>query len=404
MASEPIMGATARLGEAAGRRRWPAFRLVRPTHVAAEPNPAGGVVEHAPQRDAILRMIAAALDGIPRPEPWHDRNLDWDAVIAVAADGRLLTHVCHGATICGMDPPARLRDAARAFRARALAINSVNLTTTQRVCAALDASAINFVVLKGPMQLQALYGDYFVRPSSDLDLLVDNHAYDRAARVLNGLGYAAAARCESRWWRHYLGEQHFIAADAGLSTVDLHHRVQQPGCPAPRELATYIGTAHRAPLGRAEVPVLSGIHACLLSAISFVKAAYHRETSMRYLCDLAMMLRAMTDDDRARLLDVARAQGICRLLLFAWAAAAALLPMDLPRVRTQQAPLLERGVMAAIALTPGNDRIAWPKRRRLLWHLCDADGMASRIGSFGREAWFAAAAELSRLQNADSLE
>ena len=386
----PGDGAALRLDGGGDRRNRPSAHVMPSSE--AEP----GIMVDASLRYALLRLLAAALDGAPRPEPWLDKQLDWDALIATAAAGRLLTHVYDGAMICGLDAPSSLRDAARAFRARALLMNSVNLSTIQRVSALLGRSGLAFVLIKGPMQLHRLYGDYFVRPSSDVDLLVDRRDYDRAAKALQGLGYQAAERCESRWWRHYLGEQHFLASDKALATVDLHHRVQQPGCPAPRELASYIRTASQIALGHASVPVLSGVHACLLMAISFVKAVYHREHSMRYLCDLALMLRGLTRSDLVRLEQVAEAQGIQNLLMFAWCCAAELLPMALPPVPWRTgSPLLGHDMLSAIVLTPENAEIIWPKRRQLLWRLCDSSGIFGRAGNYVHEAFFAAAAELS---------
>ncbi|KRB86205.1 hypothetical protein ASE00_05600 [Sphingomonas sp. Root710] len=358
------------------------------------------IVDHAPQRHALLRLLAAAIDGVARPEPWLDEQLDWDALITTAAAGRLLAHVYHGAIICGIDAPRSLREAARGFRGRSLLVNSVNLSTIQRVSGALDRDGLAFVVIKGPLQLHALYGDYFVRPSSDIDLLVARKDYDRAARVLSTLNYQPADRCRSRWWTHYLGEQHFMADDKTLATVDLHHRVQQPGCPAPRELQSYIDEARRVALGHAAVPVLSPVHACLLTAVSFVKAVYHREHSMRYLCDFAMMLRAMNETDCASLRRTAEAQGLCNQLIFAWRCAADLLPVAMPLVPPRQEAALSRSEMIGeIVLSPDSSGIVWPKRRELLWHLCDPRGPWGRVGPYLREASFAAAAELSRLRN-----
>lgn len=360
---------------------------------------ASKIVEHAPQRHALLRLLAAAIDDIPRPEPWLDEQLDWDALIVTATAGRLLAHVYHGAMTCGIDAPASLREAARVFRGRSLLINSVNLSTIQRVSAALDRNGLAFVVIKGPLQLHALYRDYFLRPSSDIDLLVARADYDRAARVLDMLGYQPAERCRSRWWTHYLGEQHFMAADKTLATVDLHHRVQQPGCPAPHELRSYIGEARRVALGHAAVPVLSAVHACLLTAVSFVKAVYHREHSMRYLCDLAVMLRAMNEADCASLRRTAEAQGLRNQLIFAWRCATDLLPVALPPVPPRpEAALMNPDTMAEMVLSPDSAGIDWPKRRELLWHLCDPRGALGRVGPYAREASFAAAAELSRLR------
>lgn len=350
--------------------------------------------EHA----MVLSLVASALDGVPRTPRSRDDRLDWDELIGMAARGRLLAQVRQGLVVSGVDAPPGLGPAVKAFRQRSLMANSINLSTVQRVGGALDAASIDFVILKGPLQLHVLYGDYFARPSSDLDLLVDRHDYDRTAAVLRALGYAAAERCESRWWRHYLGEQHFLPADRSLAVVDLHHRVQQPGCPAPREMASYLGDRRRAAVGSTEVPVLSAVHACLLAAISFVKATFHREHSLRYLADLAAQLIAMTDRQRHMLYAVARRQGIRHLLVFAWNCAGDLLAVDLPPAPVDR-PLarLDRATLAAMSLSPEDPAITWPKRRDLLWHLCDPIGPLGRIGSYAREAGFAAAAEISRL-------
>lgn len=356
-------------------------------------------VSRAGERELLLALLGAAVSGASCPVPPPlDERLDWDAMIAIASRGRLVVHLQRGIALTGLSAPVAAREAMKAFRQRALMVNSVNLSTIQRVAAALDDAGLRYVLLKGPLQLRALYGDYFVRPSSDLDLLVEPHAYDRAARTLRSLGYAPAARCETRWWRHYLGEQHFVPPDGSLATVDLHHRVQQPGCPAPRELASYVRGRDLASLGSTRIPVLSRTHACLLAAISFVKAVFHREHSMRYLCDLSAMLRAMTDGERASLERMAEEQGVARLLGFAREAAAMLLPVEASvHCSGRNAPLVDRDLLALVALEPEADTIAWPKRRHLLWHLCDSAGIGGRAGTFAREVLFAAAAEASRL-------
>lgn len=402
MASESVKIGGLRAGDDAAARIDPIERQDRPARATVgrrgmrlSPEIAG----HAPQRHVLLRLLAAAIDGFPRPEPWLDEQLDWDSLIVTAAAGRVLAHVYHGAMICGIDVPPSLRAAARTFRGRSLLVNSVNLSTIQRVSAALDRDGLAFVVIKGPLQLHALYADYFVRPSSDIDLLVAREDYDRAARVLGTLGYQPAERCRSRWWTHYLGEQHFMADDKALATVDLHHRIQQPGCPAPHELQSYIDEARRVALGHAAVPVLSTVHACLLTAVSFVKAVYHREHSMRYLCDMAVMLRAMSEADCISLRQTADAQGLRNQLIFAWRCAVDLLPVALPPIppRKESSPIAPE-MMAEMILSPDSTGIDWPKRRELLWHLCDPRGALGRVGPYAREASFAAAAELSRLR------
>lgn len=390
-ALSPALGGTARVDPAGAGRDGTVNRSAAMETIASG-------LDHRAERALLLSLLASAIDEVPRPLPRGGERIDWGELTGMAARGRLLVQVQQGLAISGIVAPPEVGAAIKAFRQRALMINSVNLSTVQRVSAALDGASLGFVVLKGPLQLRVLYGDYFARPSSDLDLLVDRRDYDRAADVLRGLGYVAAERCESRWWRHYLGEQHFQPPNRSLATVDLHHRVQQPGCPAPRELASYIGNSDRTALGSAEVPVLSPVHASLLAAISFVKATFHREHALRYLGDLAAQILAMSEQERHVLNVVARAQGISHLLAFAWDCAATLLPLSLPAPAVRRTlRSLDREMLAAMVLSPEDPAIDWPKRRHLLWHLCDPIGPLGRIGVYAAEAGFAAAAELSRI-------
>jgi len=58
---------------------------------------------------------------------------------------------------------------------------------------ALSAESIDVVVLKGAFLAQAVYPDAALRAMSDADLLVRDHELERAARVLQALGWRQGA-------------------------------------------------------------------------------------------------------------------------------------------------------------------------------------------------------------------
>ena len=66
------------------------------------------------------------------------------------------------------------------------------LTQTQytlEVCKELDKRGINYVILKGIILSNFMYGDLALRESNDLDILIDPNQIDDTRKILKGLGY-----------------------------------------------------------------------------------------------------------------------------------------------------------------------------------------------------------------------
>lgn len=59
---------------------------------------------------------------------------------------------------------------------------------TRRVARALQAAALPFALLKGPALAERLYGDASLRPTTDVDVLVDPANLDAALAALDGIG------------------------------------------------------------------------------------------------------------------------------------------------------------------------------------------------------------------------
>lgn len=343
--------------------------------------------------DAMLASMAAV---VARPGVRaFPKDVDWQELERVARINKLLVPVQRGLDRLAVAASPTFRQTALAYRGEALRVNSANLATIGKLVTAFDRAKIAFAVFKGPLQQQTLWGDHFTRPSGDVDVLTSAGQFDAAVRVLLDLGYELPAECATPWWRYFLGEQHLFTPDSRLSVVDLHHRVQQPGCPAPRHLADYVRRAERVPLGRVMVPTLPRIDAALLSSISLVKALFHREPAAGYVVDLALAAAQMPDADRAALTVLARRQRMTATLSFALRCVDRLLGPGAPNGLPEAA---NRSVvdddLARLVITPWQDDLDWPRRRQILWELCDG-GPARKLATYLHETSWALAGEAS---------
>ena len=65
---------------------------------------------------------------------------------------------------------------------------------------ALKTNGVESVVLKGPCAQMLVHGDFFAKPSSDVDLLVSRRDFGKAGRIVADSGFAVAEECWSPWW------------------------------------------------------------------------------------------------------------------------------------------------------------------------------------------------------------
>lgn len=342
----------------------------------------------AAQDDLVLDWIVAALAGEVRTPPApHDAR--WPGLLRQLVHHRL----------AGLVWPVIARDADRlapevkaylaGFRDLTTRMNGANLITMRRLLPAFEESAIPVAIFKGPLIQQAAYGDLFIRPSADVDLLVHPHDFDRAAKLLEEKAYRLAPQCRSLWWRAFLGERHFLPTRVGEVTVDLHLRLQQPGAPLPRLAGVFLEQRRADLVAGRPLPVLSLPHQALLCAMNFVKALHHREPAARYVIDLIALYRRMTTAEIEVVADEADRQGLRRSLAVTQRAGRTLLG-NLPGAPQPGGAVLEDVPdmqFRALILRPEDPRTLWPKRRRLLLGLCDdpLEAPGALIFMFGGE-------------------
>jgi len=203
---------------------------------------------------------------------------------------------------------ARLHREVAGLRIRA-ALLSAALDEALR---ALSRRGIPVVPLKGPVLAERLYADPALRPSTDLDLLVADADFDRAAAALEELGYSLDRSWTAAYQRRH--HHHVSLHRPGAPTIELHHRAVSgfgtflPGEDLISRAQPYV-TATGAP-----ALVLSAEDELLYLCLH---AAGHLFQRLGWLEDVALLLERHRDLDRKVVTQRARTIGGSSALTFA---------------------------------------------------------------------------------------
>ncbi|MDG4890216.1 nucleotidyltransferase family protein [Mesorhizobium sp. WSM4887] len=304
----------------------------------------------------------------------------------------LLKALSHGAT--GATPPELLAWL-DGYRRRTMSMNAASIGDSIAIHQVLQDRQIDFVFLKGPLQQQLLYGDHFMKPSGDVDILVCPSGFAAAREALRSAGYEVAGKSRSVWWVRFLGEQHMVRDDGvRAATVDLHYRLQQPGSPSPRDIDGFLRRKREVKVAGASMPLISASDTLLLSCISVAKAFFNREPCAGYVCDVRAAAGRLNEAEQQKLLDHAAEQGLADTLLLALRAADVLLGGTgtlLSDRATRMLARIDNADLFHMVIAPWLSSLRWPQRRTVLWELCGREPVR-----YLAEAGWAASADLSR--------
>ncbi|RUV83453.1 hypothetical protein EOA75_29405 [Mesorhizobium sp. M1A.F.Ca.IN.022.07.1.1] len=357
---------------------------------------AAGSADEVAYVQACLRLFfnptARAVDhgGMPAPAICVADVTDIARLNKVAVF--LLKALSHGAT--GATPPELLAWL-DGYRRRTMSMNAASIGDSIAIHQVLQDRQIDFVFLKGPLQQQLLYGDHFMKPSGDVDILVCPSGFAAAREALRSAGYEVAGKSRSVWWVRFLGEQHMVR-DEGVraATVDLHYRLQQPGSPSPRDIDGFLRRKREVKVAGASMPLISASDTLLLSCISVAKAFFNREPCAGYVCDVRAAAGRLNEAEQQKLLDHAAEQGLADTLLLALRAADVLLGGTGTLLSDRATRILARidnADLFHMVIAPWLSSLRWPQRRTVLWELCGREPVR-----YLAEAGWAASADLSR--------
>ena len=230
--------------------------------------------------DGELR-VADWLRGVVAGEPARLGALD-DASAYALRSARLeaLARV-HGAE------HENLRDVER----RQFAGATLMAAATARVVAMLSVEHVSCAVLKGLPLAQQYWGDAFVRPSVDVDLLVAPRDYERARAALVAHGFETHAEWVPAWYlkRWFYHETLFGTGSLGVA-VEVHWDYVRPGLGDTDVDGLLAATEDVSVAGR-RLPAPAPPWQLLVVAAH----AVHEFFAARHLLDVALVARALDE-------------------------------------------------------------------------------------------------------------
>jgi hypothetical protein len=323
----------------------------------------------------------------------HDENIEnaWRVaeVIAEAAeiaeDNKLLGEFATGLVRMGIEPPLPVMATIARYRANARRKAVQSRKSLERIDKALAGAGVAWVAYKGQVLQIQLGGVPAYRPASDVDILVRRAEFERAAAALQGSGCILPAAHATPWWRNWLGELPLVPPTGSGSPIDLHHKVQQPGCPLPFDTTRFLNGRVVVAYEGLDVPGLSPVNAALMAAICVVKAFARHEPAGSHALDLARMLANADDVFIVMLKKEAKAQRLVKTLAIARRAVAEF-------AFGSGDPVAGRPDWSAMILTPDATDHARLRGRHLLWQLSEGSAVL-RTGRFIRDCLAVIASE-----------
>ncbi len=221
---------------------------------------------------------------------------------------------------------------------------------TERVAAALRNAGIDTLLLRGPAVAKRFYPDESLRTYRDIDLIIGRNQLDRAAGVMQDLGFKPDRGME--YWEKR-GEWPFTDRD---TIVELHWEAYPAlfhGTPG-LGVDDIRSSADRITMGTTEISCLSVNH-LLLS--SFLHAAYdHYFDRLVRLVDIRQIIKLATADiSWGWITDMVRRTGTAVAVRKALECVDAVMPVAVPNALRDVPISSSRKLLADLALP--NDRI-----------------------------------------------
>ncbi|UVI39093.1 nucleotidyltransferase family protein [Qipengyuania spongiae] len=320
--------------------------------------------------DSLLALLGLWFVG-EEPSPKVE---DWNTILDIAARTKTAGLVAHVADRVAV--PEGIAGKISQMRDAILVRNLRNLDWTTKAVMALDAAGITSLVFKGVLRSKQVYGTWNVRASNDIDLLVPRSRYDEARKALKEAGFAPQVPDDSQWWHRCLGEAPYRRGDSDCPFIDLHQSLQQPGGPYPLDLESFFDTAITTKFGGVDLRTPDPLHALLICAINYGKAVRAHDPVIAPLHELAYATREFGPDEEEQLRQLARKQGLRRLVDRSLADANTMFPYALDQT--------DRDIHSdpvSLAMRPWRERPVL-HRTRLIWEWTDGR-LPGRVGGFG---------------------
>jgi hypothetical protein len=200
----------------------------------------------------------------------------------------------------------------------------------------LEAHELSAIPYKGPVLAASSYGNLALREFVDLDLLVRKRNVPRVKEILSAVGYQLKfrlSRAQEAAFLWYNCEHAFAHEDDG-SMVDLHWAITERFFSFPLDPECLWERHNRVALGGSDVPTFSPEDLLLILCVHGSKDAWER---LKYVCDVAQLVRTHRDMDWKRVVERAGRLGSERMLFLGLLLARDLLETPLPEEVSRRA-------------------------------------------------------------------
>ena len=323
-------------------------------------------------RDGVTPPLDALLAGLRLALGTGDRGAD-RAALAATADWRgmvrlarhhrvaplLLAGLGSGAAgLAGADAVARLRRR----RGRSLVRSAGQLDALRHAARTLDGAGIPCIVLKGLPLARRLYPDLGSREAIDIDVLVPPGDFDGAERVLRDRGWERRkpdfrqTPARRRWHDRVVKDHVLVRPNPGgagpAPVLELHRRLANNPFLLDLPFARLDESGVTVEVGGYPFRTPGDEDQLLYLASHGLEHGWHR---LKWLCDVALLLRSMDEDGLARAMARGRAAKLGCALVPAFRLVAEALHVPVPA--------------AAAALGSGGARASLVARfARREWH------------------------------------
>ena len=325
------------------------------------------------------------------------RVADWDALGDLAKRHHVSSLLLLGIPAASAARGQRAAAALSGPRRKSITRGLRQLATLSRVTDLLDGNGIPSLVLKGLPLSARLFGTPLARHCVDIDLLVSPAAVPAAERVLIGEGWRLLKPSfpptpeRTRNYDRFVKDRLFVGAGAPL---ELHHRLFNNPLLLDRAFDTLVANAATVQTGDRRFATLGDDDLLLYLA---VHGQMHRWSRLKWLCDVAALLKTIDDHRLDAAIAHCRRQDLRLAPIFgpALLLARELLHVELPTA-AQSVPLggrVRRGARATRAIwsTPRGGRGYRGAARRL-------DQMRTLLAI--KPSWRTLAHELARFTQA----
>jgi hypothetical protein len=282
--------------------------------------------------ELLLRCARMQIDpeGAARIAKLVSRDLDWERVLITARHHGLIPLLYR--TLASLRPRGLAPPTLEKLRTLSEAIRFQNLVKAKALLdalRALEAAGVAAVPYKGPALAVFLFQDLSLREFGDIDLLIERRNAVKAKRVLTQLGYAVRRRAPDRldWAWALLYQEFVLAVPHHRFDVDLSWRAGPWYWRLPDFPASMWERLGWLPVLGSRVPWPAPEDLLLILCLHGSK---HRWEELKWLVDVAELLRICPDLDWHRLTDEARRIGAYRMLAISLFLANELLEAPVP--------------------------------------------------------------------------